>query len=714
MGAVLRALRHPLRALVATLMAWAVLGEFTTLVGLLGALLGVVLGLAGGELLGRSRVRVPVSVGILAGTGLGAVLVGWLVAWSGVVPMVIGPASALQLRTVLLLAGTAVLTLGLLRLAAVRLPALVPVELGVYGLGLAAAFAAHRDGSVAQPVWLADRVWRWGLDPAEVLLAVGALTGLALALILYLDSEERRPLGGLVLVPLLVLLAWIFVDVGDVLVDPVSPAGGLADALEQEQQGSAQGGEGEGEDASGSSGGQGESDSESDEEPPPPEPVAVVILRDDYVPPLGYWYLRHNALSEWSGSRLLESDVDVDVVDQLPVERLVVEHPFPEDRERVRGLVASLTAEERPMALTDAVTLEPAVNPDPTYFARAWTFDSLAWTDYADLLGRDAGDSRWSPSVRDHYTEAPPDPRYYDLAEEILADQDPAVRDDPFATAVVLKLWLDQAMTYDSHARHAGVEDPTADFLFGDLTGYCVHSAHAMVYLMRTQDIPARVGLGYAVPDEERRGATLLVMSNQGHAWPELYLEGAGWVVLDVAPAQSNDGLEQPPDEELLKYLTERARQTPEELAARPDLSWLGRSLLVAAALLLVLLALCVGFLHGLAKLWRRTRLWWAPARGVHRVGYRQALDHLAACGLVRTPGETRSAFAARLELPAFSSLNADHLRVAMGDPSRRTSADRGRWREGLRELRRELRQRTPWWRRILGVLDPTTLYRVR
>jgi hypothetical protein len=47
--------------------------------------------------------------------------------------------------------------------------------------------------------------------------------------------------------------------------------------------------------------------------------------------------------------------------------------------------------------------------------------------------------------------------------------------------------------------------------------------------LYRTAGIPARVSQGYAVAARQRgHGASLLIRSGDAHAWPEIYLQGAG------------------------------------------------------------------------------------------------------------------------------------------------------------------------------------------
>src|SRR6202022_3809558 len=113
-----------------------------------------------------------------------------------------------------------------------------------------------------------------------------------------------------------------------------------------------------------------------------------------------------------------------------------------------------------------------------------------------------------------YYTEGSSDPRYAELAHTIAARVPPSRSGDTFATAVPAKLWLDDQFIYSTKHKHAGKVDPTADFLFGDKTGYCVHFAHAAVLLWRALGIPARVGTGYRVEEDDRHGSsTLLVRS---------------------------------------------------------------------------------------------------------------------------------------------------------------------------------------------------------
>ena len=287
--------------------------------------------------------------------------------------------------------------------------------------------------------------------------------------------------------------------------------------------------------------------------------------------------------------------------------------------------------------------------------------------------------------------------------------------------ALTVKLWMDEQLIYSTSERHAGVEDPTADFLFGNRIGYCVHFAHAAVYMWRSLGIPARVSAGYHITQDEVHGSTILIRGGDAHAWPEIYLEGVGWVILDISARQNLDPPGQPMDDQLADKLAELARDLPEpgreEEAREPkgeDKRDYRREISIAlSALLGAFLLLTYG-----TKLWRRLCPVWAGGQALPRVAYRRALDRLSESGVRRRWGESRESFARRVaaELPAFTEMTAQHVAAHLRDPARRAADPRAatRWRELDGRLRRELRSATPWWRRVLGWLNPLSFLGAR
>jgi protein-glutamine gamma-glutamyltransferase len=440
------------------------------------------------------------------------------------------------------------------------------------------------------------------------------------------------------------------------------------------------------------------------------------LLHDDYSPPTGLYYFRQTAFSQYNGKRLVgatTAGVDEDVAPSFVSQKTTLaEVPNARgDRVELDTTVALLAEHTRPFALESAETIEPLANPDSGRFRRVYRVTSSALqAKLEELLARPVGSKAWSPAVREHYTAAPNDPRYTALAQEIASGIHEALRDDPVARALAVSVWLSRHGTYSLKSGHAKAEDPTADFLFGDRVGYCVHFAHAAVYLMRALGVPARVGAGYVVDEAARQGgSSILVTGANSHAWPEFYVEGVGWVIADVSPAQSLDPPPPPPDPDLQRLLGEMARGLkpmpqsedrplePIIQAARMLRIWVVRGALWLSALML--------FWMYAVKIWRRVSPAFASG-ALPRVAYRAELDRLSEVALRRRFGETREAFAARIAAlsPSFPRLTERHLAARF---ARDQKMDAFELRTLSIAVAQELRQGVSWWKRWLGALTP-------
>lgn len=453
--------------------------------------------------------------------------------------------------------------------------------------------------------------------------------------------------------------------------------------------------------------------------------MAVVLLGDDYSPPSQAFYFRQEAWSNFNGSRLVAAarpDVDLDTIRSFPGREVTVREPPPaEHRTLIHAEVALLVTHSRPFALEGLLKMAPAPNPNPTRFKRAYAFEALAQAvDYPSLFGRDPGNPEWNDAQLEYYLEGPSDPRYAELAKELVADLPEKYKGDPFAQALKVKLWMDEQLTYSTNERHAGVDDPTADFLFGNRIGYCVHFAHAAVYMWRALGIPARIGTGYHAEEDARRGSAIVIRSGDAHAWPELYLDGVGWVVLDISAAQNIDPPGQPVDEDLSKLLADMARKDGDPRAEPERVEEESREFGDEIAwTLLWAMVMALTVLYSI-KIWRRIAVLFAGATAMPRVGYRLALDLLAEAGYARDYGETRERFARRLERlsPTFARLTALNVAAKMGnpaqDPASREEFKLEAWKAGLSALRKERAAAVPAWRRFVGIFDPTSFFRAR
>lgn len=83
-------------------------------------------------------------------------------------------------------------------------------------------------------------------------------------------------------------------------------------------------------------------------------------------------------------------------------------------------------------------------------------------------------------------------------------------------------------------------QDGVDHFLFVSKEGYCDLFASSMVLMARCVGIPARVVTGYyPFLEEKNEQGYYAIRESDGHAWAELYFEGAGWIPFDATETAS-------------------------------------------------------------------------------------------------------------------------------------------------------------------------------
>ena len=138
---------------------------------------------------------------------------------------------------------------------------------------------------------------------------------------------------------------------------------------------------------------------------------------------------------------------------------------------------------------------------------------------------------------------------------------------NPAEIAAQIEAYFDENYSYTLRPGfYYGNPDYISHFLLESKKGYCSHFASSATMLFRYMDIPARYVEGYAfsyldvlddgelVEGAEYKdyfdgpadlGETALieiaVPDACAHAWVEIYIEGAGWVVVDPTPASDVD-----------------------------------------------------------------------------------------------------------------------------------------------------------------------------
>lgn len=141
------------------------------------------------------------------------------------------------------------------------------------------------------------------------------------------------------------------------------------------------------------------------------------------------------------------------------------------------------------------------------------------------------------PTIRDRYLALPTD---LDKRVAQTARQITGAAVSPAAKARALEDWFRGAGGFRySLAPHGGQSaDALAEFLFQTKEGYCEQFSGAFAAMARTLGIPSRVAVGYTWGDFDAATRTFHVKGRNAHAWPEVWLAGAGWVPFEPTPGR--------------------------------------------------------------------------------------------------------------------------------------------------------------------------------
>lgn len=390
------------------------------------------------------------------------------------------------------------------------------------------------------------------------------------------------------------------------------------------------------------------------------QPSAVVRLEGDYKenPFTPMMYLREQALSAFNGRELVVAgqNLDQDVSGTLPSESFTTE-PDTSLKPRVplQQSTYLLTDHKLAFAVDFPLNIRPLKNPNPARFKGSFEAYSMAPAfALADLSAAKVGDSRWSDATWQHYLTKHTDPRYQQIAETITKSTS-----DSIGKAQSLVEFLNKRAIYTLTPNHdvPPGEDPVAPFLFGDLRGYCVHFAHAMVYMLRSVGIPSRIGTGYLTDLSQAKDGHILLRMSDRHAWAEVYIQDKGWVPFDVQPEQVESHGESAVDqkllEELMQFLEPPEEALPKEIAANePGMTEPGsvlERLIPSRATALVLLTIFAVLPVALKSYLRLC--WMLPTSNEKRIFrlHRAIASRLHDLGIRRKEGETRSEFESRI-----------------------------------------------------------------
>jgi transglutaminase-like putative cysteine protease len=130
----------------------------------------------------------------------------------------------------------------------------------------------------------------------------------------------------------------------------------------------------------------------------------------------------------------------------------------------------------------------------------------------------------------------------------------------PYDKAVALRDYLRATYPYNPFPPpQARDSDAVDQFLFVDREGVCEHYASAMIVMLRSLGVPARLAAGYGSGTHNPITGFYEVRAKDAHAWVEVYFPEYGWVPFDPTPGWTGDPQSGPLRHWLFSGAAERA-----------------------------------------------------------------------------------------------------------------------------------------------------------
>ena len=209
-----------------------------------------------------------------------------------------------------------------------------------------------------------------------------------------------------------------------------------------------------------------------------------------------------------------------------------------------RATLAAVPAPWQPVSLDgiDSVSIAPDGSPElggTLGAGETYTVESTVPNVSPSVLA--GADGEYPREVTERYTQLPASTsdRVAERTREIAVDAE-----TPYETAAVVEQWLESNRAYS-----LDIDRPSGDiveaFLFEMDRGYCTYYATAMVGMLRSVDVPARLAVGYTPGEPVEDGEGYAVRGTNSHAWVEVYVPEHGWVQFDPTPAGPRTDVEQ-------------------------------------------------------------------------------------------------------------------------------------------------------------------------
>jgi len=143
--------------------------------------------------------------------------------------------------------------------------------------------------------------------------------------------------------------------------------------------------------------------------------------------------------------------------------------------------------------------------------------------------------------VRDRYLQLPDSlPQSVRAQAQIIAGTLPTAYDK----ASAIEAWLRANVTYDDQTPAPPQDQDAVAYVLSIKRGYCDYYASAMVVMLRSLGVPARVAVGYAQGVYDPFNRFYSVREKDAHSWVEVFFPKYGWV--EFEPTASQPLIERP------------------------------------------------------------------------------------------------------------------------------------------------------------------------
>ena len=221
------------------------------------------------------------------------------------------------------------------------------------------------------------------------------------------------------------------------------------------------------------------------------------------------------------------------------------ESPLPGRRQLNQTYEITASHRDKLFAINKPVMTEPpgllhalAVDNEPIPVGETSNYQVVSWVvDLDSRKLRDVDDHETPHLIYASYLQLPDDlpQRVQDLADGLTLQAETR-----FEKTMRIQDYLRRTYLYDLNTPPPPASQDVVDyFLFDAPGGFCSHYASAMVVMLRSIGVPARLVTGYAHGEYFASRNAYRVPSSAAHAWVEVYFPVYGWVEFEPTPTRS-------------------------------------------------------------------------------------------------------------------------------------------------------------------------------